>query len=218
MRLTWYGHSAFLVEASDGTRIILDPYRSGIFSGALGYAPIGERADLVVASHGHDDHGAVDTIPGNPRAVIGPGELSAGTVRITGVEVAHDESGGAERGGNTIMVLDDNGLRLVHLGDLGHVLDPETVAAIGRVDVLLVPVGGTYTIGAPAADEVVRSLSPRLVVPMHFSNDRCTMPISGVDEFLLLQEQVVRTGSSTMEITSESLPDELTIAVMDHAR
>jgi L-ascorbate metabolism protein UlaG (beta-lactamase superfamily) len=116
------------------------------------------------------------------------------------------------------MVLDDNGLRLVHLGDLGHVLDPETVAAIGRVDVLLVPVGGTYTIGAPAADEVVRSLSPRLVVPMHFSNDRCTMPISGVDEFLLLQEQVVRTGSSTMEITSESLPDELTIAVMDHAR
>ena len=107
MKITYYGHSSFLVEARDGTRIILDPYRSGSFGGALRYAPIGESADAVVATHTHDDHGATDTIPGKPLVLVQPTSAKVGGVEISGVAVKHDDTGGSQRGVNTIIVLDD---------------------------------------------------------------------------------------------------------------
>ncbi|MBC7292578.1 MAG: MBL fold metallo-hydrolase, partial [Thermoleophilia bacterium] len=160
MKITYFGHAAFLVEAQDGTRIILDPYRPGAYNGAVGYAPIAEPADAVVASHGHDDHGAVDTIPGNPQELMEPTSATVGQVKITGISVAHDEQGGKERGKNTIVVLDDGDVRLVHLGDLGHALNPATVAVLGTVDVLLVPVGGHFTIEHQGAAQVVEAINP----------------------------------------------------------
>ena len=146
MRLRYYGHSSFLLEAADGTRVIVDPYESGAFNGAIKHSPITDTADAVVASHKHDDHGAVDTIPGHPQVFVHPTAATVGAWKITGIDVAHDAEGGRSRGKNTIIVLDDGDVRLVHLGDLGHMLTPETVAAIGPVDVLMIPVGGYFTI------------------------------------------------------------------------
>jgi L-ascorbate metabolism protein UlaG (beta-lactamase superfamily) len=218
MRITWYGHSAFLVEAEDGTRLILDPYRSGGYGGALRYGPIAEPADAVVASHTHDDHGAVDTIPGRPQVLIEPTSAAVGTVTIRGVPADHDAVGGAERGHETILVLEDAGLRLVHLGDLGHELDQTLVDRIGRTDVLLVPVGGYFTIDATTAARVVDSLAPRIVVPMHYKTDKVDFPIASVEDFLGTQDTVVRMDASTFTITTANLPAERTVYVPTSAR
>ncbi|MFH0915920.1 MAG: MBL fold metallo-hydrolase, partial [bacterium] len=184
MRLTYYGHASFLVETADGTRVILDPYRHGAFDGAVGYGPIDEPADVVVATHAHDDHGAVDTIPGDPLVFVHPASETVGSVRITGVDVAHDEAGGSKRGRNTVVILDDGDMRLVHLGDLGHTLDAAAVQAIGRADILLVPVGGFFTIDHDQAAAVVEALDPRIVIPIHYKTSKAGFPIAGVDPFL----------------------------------
>jgi L-ascorbate metabolism protein UlaG (beta-lactamase superfamily) len=218
MRITYFGHSSFLVETAGGVRVILDPYRHGAFNGAVGYAAIDEPADVVVASHDHDDHGACDTIPGDPLVLLHPTGESVGSLKITGVDVAHDESGGSERGKNTIGILDDGDIRLVHLGDLGHTLDSATVEALGRVDVLLVPVGGFFTIDHQQAAEVVESLSPRVVIPMHYKTSKIDFPIAAVDPFLATQAKVERSNESTLEVTAATLPKERLTAVLSRCR
>jgi L-ascorbate metabolism protein UlaG (beta-lactamase superfamily) len=218
MRITYFGHSSFLVEAADGTRLIFDPYLHGAFDGALRYAPIDEPADAVVASHTHDDHGATDTIPGNPLVFVHPVAETVGSVRITGVQVAHDDAGGKKRGKNTITVVDDGEVRLVHLGDLGHTLDAATVKAIGRVDVLLVPVGGFFTIDHDEAAKVVDALDPRIVIPMHFKTSKVDFPITTVEPFLATQKAVERRDGPTLEVTQATLPAERAVIVLAHAR
>jgi L-ascorbate metabolism protein UlaG (beta-lactamase superfamily) len=218
MRLTYFGHSSFLLQTADGTRIIFDPYRHGSFGGGVRYAPIEESADVVVASHTHDDHGATDTIPGAPRVLVHPVAETVGAVRITGVQVAHDEAGGKKRGKNTITVVDDGDVRVAHLGDLGHILDPATVQAIGKVDVLLIPVGGFFTIDHDEAAKVVESLDPRIVVPMHFKTDKVDFPIETEEAFVKTQKTVERRNSPTLEVTKATLPDERTVVVLEHAR
>ena len=218
MRITYYGHSSFLVETADGTRVIFDPYRTGSFDGAFRYKPIDETADAVVASHLHDDHGATDTIPGNPRVFVHPVAETVGSARITGVEVAHDEAGGEKRGRNTILILDDGDIRLVHLGDLGHVLDPATVEAVGRVDVLLIPVGGFFTIDHNEAAVVVEALEPSIVIPMHYKTDSCDFPIAAVGPFLETQGVVEEKDTPTLEITQATLPSERVTILLAHAR
>jgi len=218
MRLTYFGHSCFLLQASDDTRVILDPYRCGSFDGAIRYEPVDETADVVTASHLHDDHGATDTIPGNPRVLVHPVSETAGAVEITGVDVAHDEAGGEKRGKNTIVVLDDGDLRLAHLGDLGHTLDEDMLKAIGPVDVVLVPVGGFFTIDHDEASRVIESLGPKIVVPMHYKTDKVDFPIAAVDPFLATQKVVERRGDSVLEVTKATLPAERVTIVLKNAR
>jgi L-ascorbate metabolism protein UlaG (beta-lactamase superfamily) len=217
MRLKYFGHSSFLVEAADGTRIVIDPYVSGGYDGAIRYKPIDEPADVVVASHAHEDHAGTDTVPGDPLVLVHPTQRTVGKVDIKGVQVAHDDEGGGKRGKNTIAVIDDGDIRLAHLGDLGHTLDPATTKAVGRVDVLLVPVGGFFTIDHNAAAKVVDSLDPRIVIPMHYKTDEVDFPISGVEPFLATQETVKRDQGSTLEMTKAALPAKRTVIVLDHA-
>ena len=218
MRITYYGHSSFLVEAQDGTRIILDPYRHGAFDGALRYKPIDEPADVVLASHEHDDHGATDTIPGRPQIFVHPVAAKVGGVQILGIEVDHDEAGGSKRGKNTIVVLDDSDLRLAHLGDLGHPLEGDTVKKIGPVDILLVPVGGFFTIDHKEAAAVVEALAPRVVLPMHYKTDEVDFPIVPVDQFLATQTTVRHETGATLELTKATLPNQRTTVVLGRAR
>jgi L-ascorbate metabolism protein UlaG (beta-lactamase superfamily) len=206
VKLTYYGHSSFLLEAADGTRVILDPYRAGAYNGAFRYDAITDTADAVIATHTHDDHGAVDEIPGHPQTLVHPTSATVGSLEITGVGVAHDDEGGRSRGKNTIVVVDDGDVRLAHLGDLGHLLDASTVAAIGRVDVLLVPVGGFFTIDHKQAAQVVDSLEPRIVIPVHYKTPKVDFPISDAEPFLAAQGIVERKTSSTIEITRATLP------------
>jgi L-ascorbate metabolism protein UlaG (beta-lactamase superfamily) len=218
MRLTYYGHSSFLLETADKIRVILDPYRHGGFGEAVRYAPIDELADVVVATHTHDDHGAADTIPGDPLLFVHPVAETVGSLQITGIDVAHDHVGGKKRGKNTVVILDDGDIRLVHLGDLGHTLDTATAKGIGRVDVLLIPVGGFFTIDHKEAAEVVEALNPRIVIPMHYKTDKINFPIAAVDPFLATQKAVEQKNDSTLEVTRTTIPAERVTVVLLHAR
>lgn len=218
MKLTYFGHSSFLIQAGDDTRIIIDPYRPGSFDGAVRYAPIDETADVVVATHSHDDHGATDTILGHPRVLLHPDRETVGRVHITGVHVAHDDTGGSQRGKNTMVVIDDGDLRLAHAGDLGHTLDEATVKALGPIDVLLVPVGGYFTIDHKLAAAVVDAVAPRIVVPMHYKTEKIDFPIEPVDPFLTTQRKVERKDSPTLEVTKATLPAERVTIVLPYAR
>jgi L-ascorbate metabolism protein UlaG (beta-lactamase superfamily) len=214
MKITYYGHSAFLLEAHDGTRVIVDPYVSGSFNKALRYRPIEDEADIVVATHAHDDHGGIDTIPGDSLRLLHPTAARKGAVEITGIPAKHDVHQGKDRGDNTMVVIDDGDLRVAHLGDLGHELDESFLALLGDVDVLLIPVGGFFTIDAHTAAKVVRSIQPRVVIPMHYLTDSVSFPITGVDPFLKTQKNVKREDGSTLELTKATLPRDQTVIVL----
>ncbi|MFO7638704.1 MAG: MBL fold metallo-hydrolase [bacterium] len=217
MKLKWLGHSAFLLEAADGTRVLTDPYVAGSYEGAVRYGPIAEVVNGVTVSHDHPDHAGYSTLPGNPRRVNGTGEFSVGAFAIRGHHTWHDNENGAKRGPNVVYVFEADGLRVCHCGDLGHLPGSDTVAAIGRVDVLLVPVGGLYTIDAAGAHEVARLLRARVVVPMHFKTAALGFGIAPVDEFLADQPRVKRLGEAEVELDPGALPEESEIWLFDHA-
>ena len=217
MRIKWLGHAAFLLTAADGTSIITDPYIPGSFSGAIRYHPIRETADAVTVSHHHQDHDGVSHLSGKPKVLEGKGTFKAGSVSISGFETFHDANTGAGRGRNTVFVFEADGLRVCHCGDLGHVLTAEQAAAIGKVDVLLVPVGGTFTVDAAAAHEVAGQLAARVTIPMHYKTDKLGFDIAGVDDFIQGRANVKRVGAAEVEVSADKLPPAPEIWVLEHA-
>ncbi|HNT35407.1 MAG TPA: MBL fold metallo-hydrolase [bacterium] len=206
MKLQWLGHSCFLIESSEGVRVITDPYKAGAFGGALSLGKIHDRADVVTVSHEHDDHNAVGQVPGNPLIMRASG--SAKGVDFHVLDVFHDTTQGSERGRNRIFQFAIDGIGIVHYGDLGHDLSASQTAHLRgwSADVLLIPVGGFYTIDAAAADRLSDALAPSIVIPMHVKHAKVNFPIAPVEEFLKRRKQVKRVGSSCVEITSDSLP------------
>jgi L-ascorbate metabolism protein UlaG (beta-lactamase superfamily) len=211
MKIKFFGHASFSITSDKGVKIITDPYKPGCFGGGIKYDAIGEEADIVTISHEHDDHNETN-ISGSPSFVRGAGAQEVRDIKITGVDVYHDESGGKERGTNTIfnMLIDD--IHVVHLGDLGHSLSAEDVNKIGTVDVLLVPVGGHFTIDTNVADNVIDTLKPKVVIPMHFKTDKCGFPIAPVEDFIKNKE--VKKIAAEFEIKKENLPEKTTTYVL----
>jgi L-ascorbate metabolism protein UlaG (beta-lactamase superfamily) len=233
VKIRWLGHSAFLLTAADGTTIITDPYVPGSFSGAIKYHPIRETADAVTISHHHHDHDGVSHLAGKPKVLDGKGPYRVGSVSIRGSDTFHDNSSGSERGRNTVFVFEEPGtlgtrsemsdisvmspLRVCHCGDLGHVLNAQQVAAIGKVDVLLVPVGGTFTVDAIAAHEVAGQLAARVIIPMHYKTDKLGFHIAGIDDFVQGEANVKRVGAAEVEVSPDKLPPAPEIWVLEHA-
>ena len=217
MRIRWLGHSAFLLTAADGTSIITDPYVPDSFSGQMKYGPIRETAHAVTVSHHHRDHDGVSRLPGRPGVFDRTGGFKTGSVGISGFETFHDTSKGAQRGRNIVFVFEADGLRVCHCGDLGHVLTAQQVAAIGKVDVLLVPVGGTFTVDAEAAHEVAGQLAARVTIPMHYKTDKLGFDIDGVEVFTKGVKNVKRIGRTEVEVSAGKLPPAPEIWVLEHA-
>jgi L-ascorbate metabolism protein UlaG (beta-lactamase superfamily) len=204
LTFAWHGQACFTIETSQGVRIVTDPVNMGIHYNV----PRPFEADIVTVSHEHGDHNQVDSLSGSPvvlRGLTGGGGRFAAIdrtikgVRIFNVSTYHDESRGAELGLNAVFVIETDGLRIVHLGDLGHVLTKGQVEAIGTpVDVLMIPVGGRFTIAGKAADAVIDQLKPkRIVFPMHYQTEEALfLPYSG-SEFCKDKESVsVLEGNS----------------------
>ncbi len=189
MKITWMGHACFAMETADGTRIVTDP-----FDESVGYPLPWGPADIVTVSHEHHDHNCAERL--NPRRVVrGAGTVDIGAVHITGIPAFHDEAQGKKRGANTIFVIEADGLRMAHLGDLGHPLSAETRAAIGKIDVLMLPVGGFYTIDGAQAAQEVRALQPRVALPMHYKTAYLDYPITDEQPFLAVLGQEAREMS-----------------------
>jgi len=219
MRLTYLAHSAFLIETDGGTRLAIDPYEPGGFGGAIGYAAVDVAADAVLVSHGHADHAAAGEVAGSPRVVNRAGREKIGDAVVRGTATSHDARGGAERGGNLVFTVESGGLRLAHLGDLGHVLSTAQAKEIGKVDLLLVPVGGTFTLDAADAWKVVKALSPRIVVPMHYKTAKLGFGIDPVSEFTARAGGApVRELPSAAEATAGLLPAATEVWVLAPAR
>lgn len=186
MKLTWLGHSCFLVETAEGSAV-LDPYAPGSVPG-LRLPEV--TADLVLCSHGHRDHGYREGVRLSGKKPL----LSVSTL-----DTWHDDRGGALRGPNTVHILEAEGLRLVHLGDLGHMLSEAQIAALGRVDLLLIPVGGHYTIGPETAAELAKAIGAGVTVPMHYRGVGFGYGVIGpVEDFLAGQERVLRLESNVL--------------------
>ena len=214
MKVKWLGHACFLITSRDGLRVITDPYAVG---GGINYSPIKETADVVIVSHGHDDHSNVSAVQGKPEVVKGSGKKTAKGIQFKGIASYHDASQGQQRGPNTAFCFTLDGIKLCHLGDLGHVLDLEQATEIGAVDILFVPVGGFYTIDAPIASEVCDQLKPKIVIPMHFKTSKCAYPIAGVEDFLKGKRNVREVGGSEVEFELEKLPTATEIVLLQPA-
>ncbi|TNF48092.1 MBL fold metallo-hydrolase [bacterium] len=206
MKVKYIAHACFLIETSTGTRILTDPYEPGSYDGAVKYLPVTDEADIVLVSHDHADHNWVAGVSGDPIVVREAGDRTVNDVQITGVHSYHDTSLGSERGENIIYRIFTEGLTVCHLGDLGHLLDDEAVASLRPVDVLLLPVGGTFAIDAKVAGQVRDALSPSLTIPMHFKTDGVDFPISPVDDYLADLQDVTRAGSSEVEFSADDIP------------
>lgn len=163
MDISYLGHSSFRMR-SKSTYVVTDPYDSA----KVGLKMPKVTANIVTVSHDHFDHNYLANVKDYKRIVAGPGEYEIMDVSILGYASYHDDKKGEDRGKNTIYVFEMEGLRVCHLGDLGHTLKDQAVDKIGDIDVLMIPVGGEYTIGSSEALEIVRAIEPNIIIPMHY--------------------------------------------------
>lgn len=163
MEINFLGHSCFRLKGKT-TIVITDPYDPNM----VGLKLAKLSGDVVTISHDHGDHNQSELVGGVKKVVSGPGEYEIMGVSIVGISTYHDEKKGTLRGKNTVYIIEIDGLRVAHLGDLGHKLNDKILEKIGTIDVLLIPVGGEFTIGPQQAVEIVRAIEPTVVIPMHY--------------------------------------------------
>lgn len=184
MNIVWHGHSLFKIttnpQKNSPIKIIIDPYNKSI-----GLRVPKLEANILLITHQHDDHNNIKAVSGNPFLIEGPGEYDVENIFIEGIPSFHDESQGKERGGNTIYTIESEGLRLCHLGDLGQKeLTEQQLEKIGDVDILMIPVGGTYTISAQEAGKIMSQLEPRITIPMHYGLPNLKIKLDPINNFL----------------------------------
>lgn len=217
MKLRYLGHAAFELDLSDGRSIVFDPYESGSYDGALAFGPIDSPHDIAIVSHDHPDHRFEGVISRADTVWDKAGETEIGGVSITSIPTFHDESKGSERGTNLISIVEVEGVRVAHLGDLGHMITVSDVPALEGVDVMIVPVGGYFTIDAVTAKAVVEEFSPKIVIPMHYKSEKCGFPIAPVEDFTMLMGEFNEAGVSELDLVAETLPAELKVMILDPA-
>jgi L-ascorbate metabolism protein UlaG (beta-lactamase superfamily) len=219
MIITYLGHSSFKLKGKAGT-VITDPYHEYV-----GMDLPSASADVVTISHDHKDHNQANKITGTARrpkpfVIDTLGEYEVAGISVFGVKSYHDDNGGVERGVNNIFTIYMDGLRICHLGDLGHELHEEQIKEIGSVDILLCPVGGVYTIDAKTAVSVIRALEPSMVIPMHYKTpdhkEDTFGELATVADFLK-EYGVEVTPEDKLTIEANQLPEETEVVVLSRS-
>jgi L-ascorbate metabolism protein UlaG (beta-lactamase superfamily) len=185
MEIIWHGHSFFEIKSKENKnqiRIVIDP-----FSKEVGLRVPRVEADILLISHDHYDHNNKSAVSGNYFLVDSAGEYEVKGVFVKAIKSFHDNVEGKERGENLIFVIESENLRVCHLGDLGQKeLSEKQIEEIGRVDVLLIPVGGVYTISAKESVKILEQLEPKIAVPMHYNLPKLKIKLDSLEKFLKL--------------------------------
>ena len=203
MVITWYGQSCFKLQTGDLVGVI-DP-----FSKDIGLTPPRFRADFVLVTHDHFDHNNTESIPENPLIIRGPGEYEIKGVSMRGIQTFHDAVEGKERGLNTIYVIEMEGITLCHMGDFGEkAIREDVLENIGDVDILMIPVGGTYTIDEEEAAKIVNQIEPRVVIPMHYKVPGLKVNIESVEKFLKEMGVRLQEAEERYTIKQKDLPQD----------
>jgi len=184
MQIVWKGQACFYITTSRGkqeqVKILIDP-----FEDSLGLKLPPQEADIVLVTHSHFDHNNVKVVKGDPFVIDSPGEYEVKSVFVQGITTFHDDVQGKQRGLNTVYTIAAEGITLCHMGDFGQKeLTPEQVEKIGQVHVLMIPVGGTYTINGKEAGKIISQIEPNIIIPMHYALPKLKPKLAPVDEFL----------------------------------
>jgi L-ascorbate metabolism protein UlaG (beta-lactamase superfamily) len=217
MNIQYYGHSCFKITTKPAGRgrediaVFFDP-----FDKSVGLRPPQGQADIVLVSHDHHDHNNVEALKGNPYIINIPGEYSAKGVNIIGIPSFHDEKDGGERGLNTIYVLESEDLRICHLGDLGKELSEKQLEKINGIDILMIPIGGNYTIDGKKAVEIIKEIEPAIVIPMHYKIKGSTIDIDDEKKFCSEIGSCPKEKVSKINLKKKDLEDKnMEVVIMD---
>ena len=214
MDITYLGHSSFRLRGKNAA-VVTDPYSEELVGLKF---PRHTTADIVTVSHEHPDHNAVAQIEGDPFIVRGPVEYEIKSVSIVGELAYHDAEKGAKRGTNTLYRIEIDGVSVVHLGDLGHMLSAEEIDSLDGVDILLVPVGGFYTIDAATASNLVNEIEPSVVIPMHYQRPGLSPKLSDLSPLSVFLKEIGKEDvkpQPKLSITKDKIPEEMQVIVLE---
>ena len=205
-KITWAGQSCFeisVANAKDSTaNIVIDP-----FDEKIGLKLPNMTADLVLVTHDHSDNSNVKGVKGEPFVIDGPGEYEIKGIFVQGIDSFHDDAHGKERGKNTIFTIETEHIRFCHLGDFGQKeLTEEQVEQIGTVDILMIPVGGSYTITSAEAIKIIGQIEPKMVIPMHYALPKLTVELEGVEKFLKAMGKSALEPQDKLTVKTSTLP------------
>lgn len=203
MVITWYGQACFKIQSGDLV-IAIDP-----FSREIGLTPPRFKTHVVLVTHDHFDHNNSETFPENPFVISGPGEYDVKGIYAHGIQTFHDKNEGKERGVNTVYLITMEDIKICHMGDFGEKeLRKETLEEIGDVDILMIPVGGNYTIDAEEAAGIINQIEPRVIIPMHYKIPGLKVNIDGVEKFAKEMGVKAKDAEEKLTIKKKELPEE----------
>ncbi|MBN1375563.1 MAG: MBL fold metallo-hydrolase [Dehalococcoidia bacterium] len=212
MEITWFGHSCFRIKGKEAV-ILTDPCGP-----ESGYSLSKVQADIVTVSHNDPGHAYLESLQEGYRAIKGPGEYEIRDTYITGISTYHDDTNGQKLGKNTIYIIEMEGVKFCHLGDLGHNLTPEFTGELGNINVLFIPIGGHSTIGATAAADLVRNLNPGFVLPMHYKTGDEKADVDFPEKFLKEFGQKELVAQPKLVVTRTNIPVSTQIIMLDYPR
>lgn len=199
MNIYYLGHSSFLIKTETGKRILLDPFQ---IDSSL------ENVDIITVSHAHFDHSDTKNFPDKSKILQTPTNLETSFCKIQTLNSYHDELFGAKRGSNLIFNFKINDITLCHLGDLGHILDPDSLKLLKNTDIIFVPVGENYTIDLKSLHKMIKIINPRYIIPMHYRTEEYNFSLNSLDKFLLIFKDLKKEKLDTLLISKDMLTQE----------
>ncbi len=213
-KITWVGQSCFEIDVAPAkdvsATIVIDP-----FDEKIGLKLPNLKADIVLVTHNHPDHNNVKAVKGEPFIIDTPGEYEVKGVFVQGISSFHDDAQGKERGTNTIYTIETENIRFCHLGDFGQKeLNDEQLEKIGHVDILMIPVGGTYTITSAEAVKVIGQIDPKIVIPMHYALPKLSVDLDSVETFLKAMGKNSAEPQDKLTVKSSTLPKDTDMEIV----
>lgn len=215
MFIEYVGHSCFYITNKNCTRILIDPYDNSI-----GLTPVSKETDILLITHHHYDHDYVDGVKGEYTVIDKAGNYNINDVKITGLVVPHDHSEGKKRGLVVAYIIETDGMRILHMGDVGDIPPESFFDSIGHIDLLMIPVGGNYTIDAEEAVRIMDRIEANITIPMHYKTTYLKLDISTVHEFVTLIKRnydISRLGSNKFEIDAANLKKRGRVLLMENS-